>query len=332
MAVKSALMGSASLPTYRNDAEKEEKEALKEEKKEGAAGSKDDSTKADADAGEKLDRMLTCLDSMSKRMDALEEADKKKDSAKSDDDDDDDDARKDKRKDKRKDSRRKDEHDEKIAADKKRKDEWPDKDEKKDSAKSDDDDDDDDDDKAKELAADKAKKDAKRKDDDDDAKRKDSRADSDLAELRAIVARLERAHNITSEDRANMAVIQSRADSVYQMFGDSAPKFMDGEEPLDYQRRLIKKMQPKSAEWKDIDLSRADSAMLDLAEKKIFADAILAAQFPTDLAEGQLRMVRKPDETGRQITTWYGEPRSWMQEFMPPTRRVTSFETRVNQR
>ena len=41
--------------------------------------------KADADAGEKLDKVLAALDSMSKRMDAIEECDKAKaDAAKAD--------------------------------------------------------------------------------------------------------------------------------------------------------------------------------------------------------------------------------------------------------
>lgn len=333
---KSALMASASSLTYRNDAETEEKKALVEEKKEGSEATAD--AKADAEAGQKLDRMLSCLDSMSKRMDALEEDEKEDD----DDDDDDDDSRKDKRKDskrrdedddkpafmkdKRKDSKRRDEHDEKIAADKKRGD-WDDEKE---------DDDDEDDDKAKKLAADKSKKDddeddekpAFMKDKKKDSSRSDRRADS---ELLARLDRLERARDVTDEDRAKMSSIQSRADSAYMMLGDAAPRYMDGEEPLDYRRRLIKKLQTKSSTWKDVDLSRADSAMLDVAEKQIYADAVASAMSPVDLAEGHLRMIRKTDETGRTHVMWAGQPRAWMQQFQPPTRRVTNFETRSNQ-
>lgn len=310
---KSALMTSAAMPQYRNDAEAEEKKALEKEKSEGEKPEeKSDAAKADAEAGQKLDRMLSCLDSMSKRMDALEESEKK------DDDDDDEEEMADKKK------------------DAKRKDEWPDKDEKKDAkrkdakkdaqvnkiaadddddAKKDDDEDmDEDDDKAKRLAADK-KKDS----------RKDSRADSELI---ARLDRLERMRSVTDEDRAAMAQIQSRADSAYTMLGDAAPRFMDGEEKNDYRIRLLKKLQPKSPKWKDYDFAKADSALLDIAEKDIYADAVASAMSPADLAEGHLRMIKKVDETGRPHILWAGQPRAWMQQFQPPTRRVTQFETR----
>jgi 8-oxo-dGTP pyrophosphatase MutT (NUDIX family) len=300
-------------------AEAEEKEALKEEKKEEKKeGEKaTDSTKADADAGTKLDRVLSCLDSMGKRMDSMEETEKKrrgdskkaddwedmkkKDSKKADDDDDedeDDDKAKrlaaDKKKDsKRKDAKKADEHDEKIAADKKK------------DSKADDDDDDDD-----------SKK---------DSKKADSRADSlqrQLDELKAKVAPR------ADDEEAALADAQARADSAYMMAGDAAPRWLPGEPVLAYRRRLLKKHQAKSSEWKDIDLAKADSAVLEIAEKRIYADSIAANTSPGSVSEGTLRMIRKSDETGRVHVSWVGQPRAWMSQFAPPTRRIQQIRTR----
>jgi colicin import membrane protein len=296
--------------------ETEEKEALKEEKKEGEKAT--DSTKADADAGTKLDRVLSCLDSMGKRMDSIEEMEKKRgDSAKKADDDDDDededddkakrlaaDKKKDSKrkdgempeafkKDKRKDSKKADEHDEKIAADKK---------------KSDDDDDDDED-----------------CDDRKDSKKADSRADSlqrQLDELKAKVAPR------ADDEEAALADAQARADSAYMMAGDAAPRWLPGEPVLAYRRRLLKKHQAKSTEWKDIDLAKADSAVLEIAEKRIYADSIAANTSPGSVSEGTLRMIKKSDETGRVHVSWVGQPRAWMSQFAPPTRRIQQIRTR----
>ena len=58
--------------------EKAKRDAEMEETKKKADAEKEEE-KNDADAGQKLDKVLACLDSLSKRMDAMEEDDKKKD-------------------------------------------------------------------------------------------------------------------------------------------------------------------------------------------------------------------------------------------------------------
>jgi 8-oxo-dGTP pyrophosphatase MutT (NUDIX family) len=270
--------------------------------------------RGDAEAGEKLDKILSCLDSVGKRMDALssrvdsiehrkeDDDDDRKDAKRKDADplenheggkgepkpnepkDDDDDDRKDAR---RKDSKRKDEEDEEggvmppeVVADRKK-------------ARKDDDDD---------------RKDAKRKDDDDDDRaRKDSGitpADRVLLdELKAA-----RAAEPTENDRKAFADSQARADAVYQVHGDSAPRPMLGESVLAYRKRLASKFKSCSNEFKDVDLGVInDSALLSIAERNIFEAAKEAALHPVGLPSGVLReMVRVDSATGQRTVTFYG--------------------------
>jgi hypothetical protein len=201
------------------------------------------------DAGTKLDKVLSCLDGMSKRMDAVEMAEKRRGDA----------ARK----------------------------------------------------------ADAS--------DDDEGAGLDER---DFGEARRLAAD-GYGHPATLAADAARADAQLRCDAVAGMYGRSAPKPMDGERVRSYRVRLLMPYKHNSADFKDVpkeELLALPPAAFDAAERRIYADAMTASASPT-VAPGYLHAVRRADETGRLIVNWYGQPRAWMQQFMPPTRRVTQIHT-----
>jgi hypothetical protein len=209
--------------------------------------------KADAENCAKLDKLLTTLDSMAKRMDVLEgEVDPI-------DEDDDDDSRK-----HRKDARRR---------------------------RKDDDEEEDDPEfgKARPLAAD--------------------RTDSELS------------HG------ARMAEAQNRCDAVANQFGRMAPRPMDGEELRDYRVRLLMPYIHNSQDYAKIEkseLSRMSKPVFDAVERRVYADSMAASANPS-VASGYLHEVKRLDATGRPISTFYGEPRSWMRQFSGNVQRVSRF-------
>ena len=178
--------------------EKAKRDAEMEETKKKADAEKEEE-KNDADAGQKLDKVLACLDSLSKRMDAMEEDDKKKADAEKAEE-------KEVKKDDDDDSKKKD------------------ADEKPEFLKK------------EEVAADK-----KRKDEDDDAKKK---ADADMAKkmddvtskIADVEARLPKA--IADADYHALTDAQAKADAVFQVLGQHAPRFMQGEDLIGYRKRL----------------------------------------------------------------------------------------------
>lgn len=257
--------------------------------------------KADADAGTKLDKVLSCLDSfgkrfdsVEKRMDSLDEREKSKADA---------DAKA--KADAEEDERKKTMTAEQIAADKAKKD--ADEAEKKEKADAD----------AKEKA---------------DAEEKQKIADS-LSDVRkridAVDAKLPRA--MTDTDRASMADAQAKADSVYSAFGASAPRFLEGESLIDYRKRLASKLKEHSKAWKDVDVSAiADSAVIDVAEQQIYADAMQAANHPVDVPAGVLREINRVDRaTGVRMTTFVGNGNTtFIHAMKRPPRYVQSFNIR----
>lgn len=267
-------------------ADKAKKDAEEEAKK-----------KADAEGGEKLDKVLKGIDSMSamcdaltKRMDAME-ADGK--------------ARRDAEEKAKADAAMTE--DEKKVADAKRKD-----------------------------AEDKAEKD--KADAAEDEKRKaDAQkiADASVAPIAARIADVEKRlpMSMTDADHAAMADAQARADDIYGQFGERAPRPLDGETVPAYRLRALTKMKPHSKAWKDVDLApiAADLKVLEIAEGQIYADAMTAANHPTDIAPGQLlERVVTDRTTGHRTITFVGS-NTFIAGLKRPARHVQRFNLRQDQ-
>jgi hypothetical protein len=323
---------------------------------------------AAADAKTSVDSMLadaiSKMDALTKRMDALETGEKHGTPIKGDDDDDkksksddkgasargdddDDDKRKDSKADGSTAPKTKIKDDEKAAAkgdagfppSKMKKDDDGELEikhgkEKGDSTKKSDDDDDDD--KKKDDAFPPPKK---ARDDDDDDKKKDDAVKDDAADLRrqiadsaATIKRLEAMLKPRSDDEhAAFADTQARADAVYNGFGQRAPRPLDGENLLDYRKRLATKLKTHSNIWKAVKLSVLPEEAFGIAETQIYADATAAAVNPVDLEAGELRMVTKIDPaTGVRSNVFYGKE-SFVKSMGRPGRRVASFRTLASQ-
>jgi hypothetical protein len=230
---------------------------------------------------------------------------------------------------------------EKVAADKKKADEEK---AKADAAKADADKE------AEEKAkADKAKADAeeeeKKKADkmkaDEDKKEEEARADSVRKAVEAAtapfktlieeqnkkLAALTGAVHISDADELSLAQIQARADEVANLFGERAPKHMAGETPIAYRRRMADKYKVHSPDWKDRDMSIVPDAMLDVAEKAIYADASKKGLDPAEAPAGVLSAHVTKDRTGREITEFRGSKRVWMSQFISAPQELVKFNT-----
>ena len=202
-----------------------------------------------------------------------------------------------------------------------------------DCAKVDDDDDDakkaDADGDTEQMAADEDYADDKKADADETEKEKADatmKADADIARKIADLDR--RIPRILSEAELNqIADTQSKADSVAAAFGESASRPVQGENPRAYRIRMAGAFKKHSADWKDVDLTKVDDAVLPLAEKAIYADAMAAANQPVSVPAGMLRERIRQDDTGRRIKEFDGAPHTWMRGFKSPRRGVERFST-----
>ena len=265
-----------------------------------------------SDADEKLGQIADMIkdacskfDSLSSRMDAMEEgmkADARKDA---DEKEEEGDARKDDDDDARKDARRKDDDEAEM-------------------------DDDEDMEVAepgapREVAADR-RKDADEKEE-GDHRVADShymtRAEADS--LRREIASLNRRAPamLSDMERERFAAIQEQADPAFQAFGDRAPAPLDGETPTQYKRRLGSKLQSNSPKWATSRLSAvADDNMLDVILADVYSDSIAAARRGADVMPGTMREITR-QSGGHIINEFVGEPSSWMDSFAGRVNRAS---------
>ncbi|HAT2845307.1 TPA: NUDIX domain-containing protein [Serratia marcescens] len=182
---------------------------------------------------------------------------------------------------------------------------------------------------AEEAAAkEKADAEAKEKADAEEAERMakekaDSQLRQEIADLRSRIPT-----ELSDEERNEVADAQVKADSVFSCFGKRAPVPLSGEKPLAYRRRLMIQLQEHSPDFKAVDLSSiADSALLGFAEKQIYADAQKSASL--SVGPGTLREIKRADATGRQISTFEGDPAATWAPFQSGKRQVTSFNNQA---
>lgn len=178
------------------------------------------------------------------------------------------------------------------------------------------------------AAKEKADAEEKEKADAEEAERMaKEKADSELrqqiADLRSRIPT-----ELSDEERNEVADAQVKADSVFSCFGKRAPVPLSGEKPLAYRRRLMIQLQEHSPDFKTVDLSSiADSALLSVAEKTIYADAQKSASL--SVGPGMLREIKRADATGRQISTFEGDPAATWAPFQSGKRQVTSFNNQA---
>ncbi|HHJ4165356.1 TPA: NUDIX hydrolase [Raoultella ornithinolytica] len=178
------------------------------------------------------------------------------------------------------------------------------------------------------AAKEKSDAEAKEKADADEAvkmakEKADSQLRQEIADLRSRIPT-----ELSDEERNEVADAQVKADSVFSSFGKRAPIPLSGENPLAYRRRLMIQLQEHSPDFKSVDLSAiADSALLSVAEKTIYADAQKSASL--SIGPGMLREIKRADATGRQISTFEGDPAATWAPFQAGKRQVTSFNNQA---
>jgi hypothetical protein len=185
----------------------------------------------------------------------------------------------------------------------------------------------------------KADDDDDKKDDDDDDKKDDAAKADSVASLRrqmsdqaATIRRLESLMKPKSDDEhAAFADAQARADTVFNGFGQRAPRPLEGEALIDYRKRLATRLKSYSPVWKSVKFSQLPEEAFGIAETQVYSDAIAAASNPTDLEAGELRQVTKTDPTtGVRTINFYGKE-SFVKQLGRPGRRVASFRTLASQ-
>jgi len=169
------------------------------------------------------------------------------------------------------------------------------------------------------------KKDARKDSDEEKEERKDrkdsqSRENADLrSQIRAMDARLNGlSQPLSNADRDALSAAQAKAEGVARLFGDSVNAPLHGESPIAYRKRLAAKFQKHSAAMKDARLDSLDGAAFDAIERLIYSDAQAVAMNPANAPKGRLIAHVRRDAAGRDVTSYTGDIDTWLSHFKSP--------------
>ena len=155
---------------------------------------------------------------------------------------------------------------------------------------------------------------------------KQDAADS-VGDLNALRKRLAKLEASMPKDRTDhdLAQDQAAADSVYSLFGETAPRPLIGDTRASYVLRNLEKFKVHSPAWKGIDLApiSIDEKVLNIAADQIYTAARHAASNPSTVPNGTLREITTRSPTGHLETRFMGSPSSWMNRHAPNRRFVT---------
>jgi hypothetical protein len=122
-------------------------------------------------------------------------------------------------------------------------------------------------------------------------------------------------------DATELAQLHESADEVLRPFNQFAPRYMEGETVNSYRKRLAGRVQQHAPSLKDINLRESVGSAFDLIERQIFDEARREAIRPTTIPKGEMREIKKFDDTGRPFYEFHGSPSAWMDQFSYGTKR-----------
>lgn len=154
-----------------------------------------------------------------------------------------------------------------------------------------------------------------------------AKADAEVsAKIRDLESRIPAALNDAEAEA--LADAQTKADAVFAAFGQSAPRPIAGETADGYRRRYLGKLKSHSPVWAGVDLAKADSAVLDIAEPAIHADSFKAANAPATIGEGRLVPRSRRSPSGHMITEFVGDSAKYLSTFAAKPMKLVGLNTK----
>jgi hypothetical protein len=140
----------------------------------------------------------------------------------------------------------------------------------------------------------------------------------------------ERAREVVAKDDNEsvsdaIALWRGRVDSVIAGFGQETPKSLSGEGVRAYQERVLRSLRKHSGRFKEVKLSSLPPVAFNAVMDQILSDAAEAAKRGPAVDGDAIVELKRRDSTGRMISTFHSNGRSFIRDFAPPRKHVRSF-------
>ena len=108
---------------------------------------------------------------------------------------------------------------------------------------------------------------------------------------------------------------RSKADEILRQQNRSAPRPFPEERLSQYEKRLTDEVRKIAPSFKDVNLYEASGTAFNFLKSQVYEDAQREALRPTQIPDGELREVKRYDQSGRVSYEYFGKPSTWMNQF-----------------
>jgi hypothetical protein len=134
-----------------------------------------------------------------------------------------------------------------------------------------------------------------------------------------------------SDERRKIAEIEEFAQTVFIPRKLPTPAYIQGEQFVQLQRRLLDKTRPfVDAQLQKLKTDDAFGTTLAHMNKQYLESSVSELRNPTTVPDGQLREVVSYDQSGRPMYSYFGSPSVWMSAFAAPRKRLAGINASLN--
>jgi hypothetical protein len=126
----------------------------------------------------------------------------------------------------------------------------------------------------------------------------------------------------SSEKEAALQRERAKYQEILEQHGRPSPRPFPDEKPSQYARRALPIVQSIVPGFKDLKIDQyLREPNFKYIESQIFDAARREARNPTNIPDGELRELKKYDDTGRRFYEFRGRPSTWMDQFINGTKK-----------
>ena len=123
------------------------------------------------------------------------------------------------------------------------------------------------------------------------------------------------------EKETQIQETRAKYEEALQPFNRNAPRPFPEETHEEYRRRALPILQNYAPGMQEVKVHDMRGTAFDMIEKQSFEAAKREADRPTMIPEGELREIKRYDQSGRVSLEFHGKPSVWLDTFSQGTRR-----------
>ena len=133
------------------------------------------------------------------------------------------------------------------------------------------------------------------------------------------------------EKETQIQETRAKYQEALQPFNRPVPQPFPEETRDEYRRRALPILQNYAPSMQEVKVHDMRGTAFDMIERQTFEAARREADRPTMIPDGELREVKRFDQTGRPFYEFYGKVGAWLNDFHPGRKRLAGIRQKLKE-